>query len=107
MGLISIVVTAIATFNHTKMKATIIVQNLKCGGCAKTITNRLTELDNITEVSVERETSMVSFTCENTSDAIQVKDKLKDLGYPSIDNKNSIAAKAKSFVSCATGKMSK
>lgn len=89
------------------MKATIIVQNLKCGGCAKTITNRLTELDNITEVSVELETSMVSFTYENTSDAIQVKDKLKDLGYPSIDYKNSIAVKAKSFVSCATGKMSK
>ncbi|MCK5440793.1 MAG: heavy-metal-associated domain-containing protein [Maribacter sp.] len=89
------------------MKATIIVQNLKCGGCAKTITNRLTELDNITEVNVEPETSMVSFTYENISDAISVKDKLKDLGYPSIDNKNGIVAKAKSFVSCATGKMSK
>ena len=107
MGLISIVITAMTTFNHTKMKATIIVQNLKCGGCAKTITNRLTVLDNITEVGVELETSMVSFTYENTSDAIQVKDKLKDLGYPSIDHKNSIAAKAKSIVSCATGKMTK
>lgn len=89
------------------MKATIIVQNLKCGGCAKTITNRLTELDKVTDVSVEPETSMVSFTYENTNDAIMVKDKLKDLGYPSIDGKNSITSKAKSFVSCATGKMSK
>lgn len=89
------------------MKAIIIVQNLKCGGCAKTITNRLTELDNITEVNVEPETSVVSFIYEKTNDAIKVKDKLKDLGYPSIDNENSIATKAKSFVSCATGKMSK
>ncbi len=89
------------------MKATIIVQNLKCDGCAKTIMNRLIELDNIAEVSVEPETSMVSFTYKNTNDALKVMDKLKDLGYPSITNENSIKAKAKSFVSCATGKMSK
>ena len=89
------------------MKATIIVQNLKCGGCARTITNKLTELDNISEVQVFPNTSTVSFAYQNTDDALMVKDKLKDLGYPSIDSKNSIAAKAKSFVSCATGKMAK
>lgn len=89
------------------MKATIIVQNLKCGGCARTITNTLTELDNISEVQVFPNTSTVSFAYQNTDDALMVKDKLKDLGYPSIDSKNSIAAKAKSFVSCATGRMTK
>ncbi|MBT8308594.1 MAG: heavy-metal-associated domain-containing protein [Maribacter sp.] len=89
------------------MKATIIVQNLKCGGCARTITNKLTELDNISEVQVFPNTSTVSFAYQNTDDALMVKDKLKDLGYPSIDSKNSIAAKAKSFVSCATGRMTK
>lgn len=89
------------------MKATIIVQNLKCGGCARTITNKLTELDNISEVQVFPNTSTVSFAYQNTDDALMVKDKLKDLGYPSIESKNSIAAKAKSFVSCATGRMTK
>jgi copper chaperone CopZ len=89
------------------MKATIIVQNLKWSGCAKIITNRLTELDNITEVNVELDTSRVLFKCKNSMDALKVLDKLKDLGYPSIDGKNSITAKAKSIVSCATGKMSK
>ncbi|MCP4975568.1 MAG: heavy-metal-associated domain-containing protein [Maribacter sp.] len=89
------------------MKATIIVQNLKCGGCAKTITNKLLELENISEVQVFPNTSTVSFAYQDSGDAINVKDKLKDLGYPSIDSKNTLASKAKSFVSCATGKMSK
>ena len=89
------------------MKATIIVQNLKCGGCANTITNKLSELENISEVQVFPNTSMVSFAYEDSRDALNVKDKLKELGYPSIDSKNTLASKAKSFVSCATGKMSK
>ena len=89
------------------MKATIIVQNLKCDGCARTITNKLSELENISEVQVFPNTSMVSFEYEDSSDALNVKDKLKDLGYPSIDSKNTLASKAKSYLSCATGKMSK
>ena len=89
------------------MKATIIVQNLKCDGCARTITNKLSELENISEVQVFPNTYMVSFEYEDSSDALNVKDKLKDLGYPSIDSKNTLASKAKSYLSCATGKMSK
>jgi len=89
------------------MKATIIVQNLKCGGCARTITNKLSELENISEVQVSTNTSMVSFAYEDSGDALNVMVKLKELGYPSIDSKNTLASKAKSFVSCATGKMSK
>lgn len=89
------------------MKATIIVQNLKCDGCARTITDRLSDLENISEVKVITDTSTVSFAYEDSADALNVKDKLKDLGYPSIDSKNSLASKAKSFVSCASGKMSK
>jgi copper chaperone CopZ len=89
------------------MKATIIVQNLKCDGCARTITDRLSDLENISEVKVITDTSTVSFAYEDSGDALNVKDKLKDLGYPSIDSKNSLASKAKSFVSCASGKMSK
>lgn len=89
------------------MKASIIVQNLKCGGCARTITNKLSEMENISEVQVSPNTSMVSFAYEDSNDALNVMDKLKALGYPSIDSKNTLASKAKSFVSCATGKMSK
>lgn len=89
------------------MKTSIQVQNLKCGGCAKTITSKLLDIKNISDLMVDVEASTVSFLYENTDDALEVKSKLKAMGYPSIDDKNSVTAKAISFVSCATGKMSK
>ena len=89
------------------MRTSIIVQNLKCDGCAKTITSKMSEVSNISDLSVDVESSTVSFIYEGIADALVAKDKLKALGYPSIDGKNSVAAKAISFVSCATGKMSK
>jgi copper chaperone CopZ len=89
------------------MKASVIVQNLKCDGCAKTITSRLSEMNQLSDIYVDTETASVHFTYENIDDAILVKDKLKALGYPSIQYKNSLSAKARSYVSCATGKMLK
>lgn len=89
------------------MKTAIGVQNLKCGGCAKTITSKISEIEKISNISVDVASALVSFEHENLNDAFTVKDKLKALGYPSIDSKSSITAKAISFVSCATGKMSK
>ncbi len=87
------------------MKTSIIVQNLKCGGCANTITNKIKGLKGITDINVEVEESKVSFSYADELDAIAVKEKLKNLGYPSIEDANSITSKAKSFVSCATGKL--
>jgi len=89
------------------MKTAIVIQNLKCGGCAKTITTKLSELYTISDLTVDVETSIVAFVHTNTDDALAVKDRLKSLGYPSIEDKNSMGCKAMSFVSCATGKMSK
>jgi len=89
------------------MKASVIVQNLKCDGCAKTITRKLSEMNHLSDIEVDTETATVHFTCENVDDAMLVKDKLKALGYPSIEYKNSTSAKARSFFSCASGKMSK
>jgi copper chaperone CopZ len=87
------------------MKTSIIVQNLKCGGCAKTITNALSSLKGINDITVAVETATVAFESVTMEDAITVKNTLKALGYPSIDTNNSIKAKAKSFVSCASGKL--
>lgn len=89
------------------MKTSVIVQNLKCGGCANTITNSISSIQNISEVAVDVAESKVTFTTANDEDAIKVKEKLKNLGYPSIDDTNTFTSKAKSFVSCATGKLSK
>lgn len=87
------------------MRTSIIVQNLKCGGCANTITSKLSQLENVKDLLVDTETSSVSFQTENTKDVIIVKEKLKTIGYPSIDDDNGVLTKAKSYVSCATGKI--
>ena len=89
------------------MRTSISVQNLKCGGCAHTITSKLSTIENISDLQVDVEENLVSFNYLSETDAVKVKEKLKNLGYPSIDDGNSLASKAKSFVSCATGKISK
>ena len=89
------------------MKHIIEIQNLKCGGCAKTIENNLRQIDNLELINIEIETG--SITVKTTSeDALSLAErKLQEIGDPIIGDKNSVITKAKSFVSCATGKMSK
>lgn len=88
------------------MKTTIYIQNLKCGGCTNTITKNLATLDAITDVSVNIEESSVAFSYPTEEKLIEVKEKLKALGYPEDGEVNSLGSKAKSYVSCAIGKMS-
>ena len=88
------------------MKTTLYIQNLKCGGCANTITKKISTLDAITDVSVNVEESCVSFVYTTEEKLIEVKEKLKALGYPEDREANSLGSKAKSYVSCAIGKIS-
>ena len=90
------------------MKNTIIqVQNLKCGGCANTIVTQLSKLEGITDVKVNNDTDEVSFNHASDNEFEAVKTKLSDLGYPMVGEENSLPKKAKSFVSCAVGRMTK
>jgi copper chaperone CopZ len=68
------------------MRTSIIVQNLKCGGCANTITTKLSQLENVTNIVVDTESSTVSFVAISSDDALTVKERLKTLGYPSIED---------------------
>ena len=88
------------------MKTSLLIQNLKCGGCANTITKKLAEIDGISEIEVGIDTATVSFRALSKEDSINAKNKLKALGYPSVEDPNGVYAKAKSFVSCATGRLS-
>lgn len=88
------------------MNSIIIIQNLKCGGCANTITTKISALENVTNVMVDIETSSVSFDSNSEEDIATVKNKLAAIGYPAEGENNNVVSKAKSFVSCATGKMS-
>ena len=86
------------------MKTTITVQNLKCGGCVNTITTKLSEIKNIQDIQVLPEASVVYFQYQDIEDVFKVKEKLKKLGYPAINEKVNLITKANSFISCATGK---
>lgn len=88
------------------METTLYIQNLKCGGCANTITKNLTSLEGIENIIVNVEESSVGFSYSNENQLTVVKDKLKVLGYPEDGEANSLSSKAKSYVSCAIGKMS-
>ncbi|MGV6828783.1 MAG: heavy-metal-associated domain-containing protein [Flavobacteriales bacterium] len=87
------------------MKTSYTIQNLKCGGCAHTISTKIGEIDHIENIQVDVEKSSVSFEYQNEEDTQKVQEKLAHLGYPIVGDKNTVISKAKSFVSCATGKM--
>ncbi|MFA5214542.1 heavy-metal-associated domain-containing protein [Sulfuricurvum sp.] len=85
------------------------VANIRCGGCANTITKALKEV-GFKEVSVDLscEPRKVTVDIANDAQLAQFKAVLRNLGYPlSGDDEGSIdnaALKLKSFVSCAVGK---
>ncbi|VAW51733.1 Heavy metal transport/detoxification protein [hydrothermal vent metagenome] len=84
------------------------VENIKCGGCAGTISKRVNELDSVDGCQVDVENGMVSIT-GNASARNEVAQLLLTLGYPengTAEGLKAVKAKAKSFVSCAVGKMS-
>lgn len=80
------------------------IENLKCGGCAATIKKGLLSIENVSEVVVDVENDTVSITSENVLIDL-IKEKLSKLGYPEVGDKNTILHKAKSFVSCAAGRI--
>ncbi len=87
------------------MTTTLNIQNLKCGGCANTIVKRLSALNSVENVTVNNETSSVTFSYDNAKTLKNIKSQLKLTGYPVLGDKNALSTKAKSFVSCAIGRI--
>lgn len=87
------------------MKKEIEILNLKCGGCANSIKKGLLTIDGTRDVSVDLENSVVTVDIADDSLLNLVKEKLSRMGYPEIGDANTILHKAKSFVSCASGRM--
>ncbi len=84
---------------------TIKVQNLKCGGCAKTIETRLSNIEGLYNLSIDITSSSIHFTLVEESLKKEVSSTLKSLGYPEIGSSNTLINKATSYVSCAIGKI--
>ena len=90
------------------MKQTFEVLNVKCGGCANTLKKSLK--DEFGEIEVDLDVMPRKITLEiEDKDKESLKVKLRNLGYPLSDDELSGFQKAtttaKSFVSCAIGKM--
>ena len=88
------------------MKESIVVQNLKCGGCAHTITTKLSKLEGVSHVSVDIERSIVEIDYDVDILKTSLSNTLTEIGYPPVGEKNNMITKAKSVFSCATGKLS-
>ena len=90
------------------MKHIIEVENIKCHGCANTITKQLGKLDGVADVSVDIASGQVHVEAhEDHRD--QLVAALQANGYPekgSAEGIEAAKAKAKSFVSCAIGRIS-
>jgi len=85
---------------------TINILNLKCNGCASTIKKGLLSIEGIDTVEVTLESSEIKINEVSEAIFTNVKKKLSNMGYPEVGDANTVIHKAKSFVSCASGKMS-
>ena len=90
------------------MKQTFEVHNVKCGGCANTLTKSLK--DDFGSVEVDLSVNPRKITLDIVDNQIEeLKLKLRSLGYPLTNDELSGFEKAtttaKSFVSCAIGKI--
>ena len=87
------------------------VENIRCGGCANTITKKLREINGVKDVHVNVEDKQVNVTTDSANDTeIQhtLSERLAKLGYPEVGKMgaNNLKTKATSVVSCAIGKVS-
>lgn len=91
------------------MQHVLTIDNLKCGGCAATITRSVSQLPDISDVRVDTDMSTVTFQ-RNSRDVDDVAKRLDELGYPiqgTASGLHGAVAAAKSYVSCAIGRVRK
>jgi len=82
----------------------IFVENIKCGGCITSIKQALEKIKGIAKVEIDKEEEKISLTGDHYK-LSEVIDSLNFMGYPQRGD-NTIFKQAKSYVSCAIGKMS-
>lgn len=84
------------------------VENIKCGGCEKSIVKGLSSIEGLSNIVIDRDQQLVKVTSdESLREAITAK--LKSMGYPehgSVTGLDAGLANAESFVSCAIGRVS-
>ena len=85
-------------------KQVIWVENIKCGGCMTSIKSAIMKFTGVKSVEINLEEEKISIVGQGVKKEAILK-KLTSLGYPEKGH-NTILNQAKSYVSCAVGKMS-
>ena len=91
------------------MKREYRVSNIKCEGCATSVKSALKEEFGEVKVNLEEMPRIISVDIKDDEQDKELREKLRKLGYPFADEDlgtlEDVGLKAKSFVSCAIGKI--
>ncbi|MCE2790329.1 MAG: heavy-metal-associated domain-containing protein [Saprospiraceae bacterium] len=87
------------------MKIELQAENIKCGGCARSIRQSLEKLTGVSSVDVVIEEGQVLLEGDDTMDREEISQKLLQMGYPE-PGKGNVLTTVNSYVSCMIGKVS-
>lgn len=82
----------------------IFVENIKCNGCMTSIKSAIMKFTGVKSVEINLDEEKITIGGKLLKKEVILK-KLTSLGYPEKGN-NTLFNQAKSYVSCAVGKMS-
>lgn len=85
---------------------TITIANLKCGGCAATITKKLSGIQGVNNVKVDIDHDQVNISYADPATRTQITNTLLSIGYPEATAENGLLTQLKSYASCMVGRMS-
>lgn len=81
------------------------VENIKCHGCANSITNSLRKINGVQDVNVDVENGKVIIQGKDEEiNRDEIVSKLRSMGYPEPGNGSTLTT-ATSFVSCMIGRV--
>ena len=88
------------------MEYQIQVENIKCGGCAKSVRNKVLQSEGVEAVDIDVMDGMVTIVGAEDIDMDGLKAGLASIGYPETGTGNGYQ-KVRSYVSCMIGRMEK
>ncbi len=87
------------------MTLSIFISNLKCGGCEAYIDRKLRAFSTVRAVEINGETGEVKIETDQPDDRPKFAAELARIGYPEV-GENNFFHQARSFASCAMGRLS-
>jgi copper chaperone len=87
----------------------IFVDNLKCGGCENTIKRTLKQMQGVEKVIIDNDKHQIDVTHQDNVSRTMLTQALKTMGYPeagTTEGLNAVLTNAKSYISCAIGRLS-